>query len=153
YGQLIAYCGDPEAPTFIRSSSKPIQAVVLVESGAADRFGIDGPLLAVCCSSHHGEPGHVAAISRVLALAPLGREALQCGVHPPVHRPSAAALFCAGVKASEVHNLCAGNHAALLAACRAMGADTSTYLNAEHPVQQMILRIVSALSGVPADKI
>ena len=41
-GALIQTLGDVEAPVYPRSSLKPIQALPLVESGAADAFGLGG---------------------------------------------------------------------------------------------------------------
>ena len=59
--QVVASAGDPEARIFFRSSAKPFQAVPLIESGAAERFGFTPAELALCCSSHDGAPWQQAA--------------------------------------------------------------------------------------------
>ena len=51
-GRLVASLGDPNAVIFYRSSAKPFQAIPVVESGAADRFGFTPAELALCCASH-----------------------------------------------------------------------------------------------------
>ncbi len=39
---------------------KAIQALPLIESGAADRLGLDEAEIALACASHSGEPAHIA---------------------------------------------------------------------------------------------
>jgi L-asparaginase II len=152
-GRLVAWAGDPDTVSYMRSSAKPLQATMLIQSGAAERFGISGRLIAVCCASHHGEPGHVEAVREVLGRADIAESALQCGIHAPVHEPSAAALWRAGGKPTELHNNCSGKHAGMLAAARALGAPLETYLSIDHPVQKGILSNVAALTGVPRQRI
>ncbi len=148
-GRLLASSGDPDAMSYMRSSAKPLQATMVLQSGAAQRFDISNSLLAICCASHHGEPGHVEAVRTVLARAGVPEAALQCGTHAPIDEPSAAALWRSGDVPHPVHNNCSGKHAGMLAAAQALGAPLETYLSIEHPVQQGILANVAALTGVP----
>ena len=61
-GRLVLALGDVGAPVFPRSAVKALQALVLMETGAADLFAFCDEELALACSSHDGgEPGHVAA--------------------------------------------------------------------------------------------
>src|SRR5437868_7675647 len=53
-GGLVAGLGEPETVTYLRSSAKPFQALPLVTSGAAGRFGLTEVELAVACGSHSG---------------------------------------------------------------------------------------------------
>jgi L-asparaginase II len=152
-GRLLAFAGDPDAWSYMRSSAKPMQATMVVQSGAADRFGLAGPLLAVCCASHNGEPGHVEAVRSVLAQAGVPESALQCGVHAPSYQPAAAALWRSGGEPTAVHNNCSGKHAGMLASARALGSPLDDYLSIDHPVQQGILTHIAALSGVPHERI
>jgi L-asparaginase II len=149
-GRLLASSGDPDAVSYMRSSAKPLQATMVLQSGAAQRFGIADSLLAICCASHHGEPGHVEAVRAVLDRAGVPESALQCGTHAPSYEPAAVALWRAGDVPHPVHNNCSGKHAGMLAAAQALGAPLETYLSIEHPVQQGILANVAALTGVPA---
>src|SRR5919205_555013 len=53
-------CGDVDRPVFPRSSVKALQALRLIETGAADRYGLTDQELALACASHGGEPAIVA---------------------------------------------------------------------------------------------
>ncbi|MDA4805602.1 asparaginase, partial [Enterobacter hormaechei] len=59
-GRIVYSAGDIERPTFPRSAIKAIQALPLVESGAADAYGFGNEELAMACASHSGEPLHVS---------------------------------------------------------------------------------------------
>src|SRR4029453_10294096 len=82
-GRLLARSGSPETVTYLRSSAKPHQAIPLVVSGAADRFGFTDRELALACASHSGEPIHPETASSMLKKIGLGPDALKCGVHEP----------------------------------------------------------------------
>src|SRR5215470_12585907 len=71
-GNTVLALGEVEQPIYPRSAVKPVQALVLVESGAVDRFGLGDVELALACASHGGEPGHVAAVVRMLDRVGLG---------------------------------------------------------------------------------
>src|SRR6185369_7947957 len=62
-GQIDAYLGDPANVTFLRSSAKPFQALPLLISGAADRFGFNDEEVALACASHNGEPIHTQIVA------------------------------------------------------------------------------------------
>ncbi len=68
-GRLVFAVGDVERPVYPRSAIKAMQALPLVESGAADRFGLGGEELALACASHNAEPGHVATAANMLSRA------------------------------------------------------------------------------------
>ena len=48
-GCVVAALGAPRTETYIRSSGKPFQAIPLVASGAADRFGFTEKEIAIAC--------------------------------------------------------------------------------------------------------
>src|SRR5918995_6604054 len=110
-GAAVLTLGDVERPIYPRSAIKALQALTLVEAGAADRFGLGEEELALACASHGGEPGHVAAAARMLAAPGLDAGALECGAHWPLHQPSAQALARSGATATAIHNNCSGKHA------------------------------------------
>ncbi len=78
-GAIVASAGDVHQMIFYRSSAKPFQAIPVVESGAADRFGFTERELALCCASHSGQPHHQAEVRGMLAKIGLTPDALQCG--------------------------------------------------------------------------
>ena len=145
--------GHPSMPTFLRSAAKPLQALCLFTSGAAERFGLSQMEVAAACGSLNGEEFQIEAVQRILSKAGLSPEMLDCGVHRPYHRPTAQALAKAGQEPTALHNACAGKHAAMLAVCAAQGWPTEGYLEPAHPVQKMALSAVARFSGYPAEQI
>jgi len=148
-GRKVLVLGDVKQRVFPRSAIKAIQALPLVESGAADRYGFGPEELALACASHSGEPGHVAVVERMLARLSLDESMLKCGVHWPIHQASAQALARAGGVAQAVHNNCSGKHAGFLCLACAIGADPARYVQPSHPVQRLVRDTLEVLSGAP----
>ena len=116
-GNLRSRVGDPEALVCLRSLAKPFQALAVLASGAAAALGLAAPELALFSGSLSGQDFQTELVTATLARLGLPPEALQCGVHPPLHRPTAQALAKAGRPPSPLHNTCAGKHTAMLALC------------------------------------
>lgn len=146
-GTCVLALGDVGRPIYPRSAVKALQALVLIEAGAAERFALRNEELALACGSHGGEPDHVAAVVSMLARAGLDEGALLCGTHWPLHQPSALALSRSGGRATAVHNNCSGKHAGFLCAAAAMGCDPTTYVDHAHPVQQAVKAALEDLGG------
>ena len=147
-GSLVLALGSVETLVYPRSAVKAMQALVLVESGAADRFSLDEEALALACASHGGEPAHIAVVERMLAAAGLDPPALACGVHWPSHAPSAHALARSGATATALHNNCSGKHAGFLCAACALGVDPRAYTEPGHPVQRAVKAAFEDLAGI-----
>src|SRR6266545_1116132 len=145
-GAMLAL-GDVDRPVFPRSAVKVLQALPLLETGAADRFALTDAQLALACASHNGEPDHVASAQAVLARAGLDVTALRCGAHPPIHQPSAAALYRAGAVPTALHNNCSGKHAGFLCLACALEADPRGYVEPDHPVQRAVKATIESISG------
>jgi L-asparaginase II len=152
-GKIAARLGEPEAVTYLRSSGKPFQAIPLVASGAADRFGFTPQEIAIACGSHSGEPIHEATVARMLEKIGLDETALKCGTHEPFSPEATAELRRRGEKPRVLQNNCSGKHAGMLALALHLGAPTETYDEPANPVQQSILRAVAQFSGVAAAEI
>jgi L-asparaginase II len=147
-GAIILALGDIAQPVYPRSAVKPLQALPLIESGAADRFGLGDEELALACASHGGEPAHVAVAERMLRRAGLDAGALECGTHWPTHAASAQALARTGGAPSALHNNCSGKHAGFLCVACASGVDHRGYVGAAHPVQREVKAAIESLAGV-----
>ena len=147
-GATALALGDPAQPVFPRSAVKALQALPLVESGAADRYRLDEEELAIACGSHGGEPAHVAVVERMLARLGLDAGALECGAHRPSHPASADKLARAGRVASALHNNCSGKHAGFLCVARHLGVDHRGYVAPDHPVQRAVKSAIEDLAGV-----
>lgn len=147
-GRVLASAGDVERPIFPRSSYKLLQAIPLVETGAADAFDLSVVELSLACASHSGEPRHVETVRAWLGRIGLSEEALGCGAHPPRHEPSAAALIRAGEAPTAAHNNCSGKHTGFLTVACHLGLPTEGYTKPEHEVQRLATDAIGALSGI-----
>lgn len=150
-GAVVAAAGDVERPVFARSALKLMQALPLVESGAADALEFDSRALALAAASHSGEPGHVATARAMLAAAGLAEDDLGCGPQWPRQDRDFVTLANGAGKPGRVHNNCSGKHAGFLCTCRHAGATTADYLDPSHPLQAEIRTIVGDLIGRPLE--
>jgi L-asparaginase II len=146
-GRHVLALGDVARPVFPRSAIKALQALPLIECGAADRFGLQPEELALACASHSGEPEHVAAAARMLSRAGLDPSALRCGAHWPINQAAAHALARGGGTATALHNNCSGKHAGFLCTACALDADRASYVEPKHPVQRAVKAVLEALGG------
>ena len=152
-GNLLAWAGNPGVVSYYRSSSKPVQTVPLVESGAADHFGLTEQEIAICCGSHGGEDIHVEAVLSILDKIGLGTDALACGVHGPYDKKAALALAESGEAPNVLHNNCSGKHAGMLALALYHGWPTQGYEKAEHPVQKAMREVVAQFAGLDTEEV
>jgi L-asparaginase II len=149
HGKPLLALGDVEAPVYPRSAVKAIQALPLVESGAADAFGFRDRELALAQASHGGEPAHVAGVLAMLTAAGFEEAALECGIHAPTYPPAAAELIRHGKAPGPIHNNCSGKHANFLALARHIGVNHRNYVAREHPVQQAVGEALASVTGAP----
>jgi len=146
-GRVTARVGDTEVPVFPRSAIKPIQAVPLVETGAADAFALGDAELALACASHSGEPMHTEPVAAWLARLGLSERDLECGAHAPLEREAARDLRRRGGTPTPVHNNCSGKHTGMLTTAVHLGEPTAGYLDPAHPVQRRIRAVFEELAG------
>jgi L-asparaginase II len=152
-GDTIAALGLPETVTYVRSSGKPFQAIPLIVSGAADRFGFTEQEIAIACGSHSGESIHVDTVRSMLGKIGLDESALKCGVHEPFSAEVARELARKQELPNVLQNNCSGKHAAMLALALHVGAATESYDDRRNPVQQMIATTFADFSGIPLPQI
>ncbi|HXG63933.1 MAG TPA: asparaginase [Blastocatellia bacterium] len=147
-GRIVARLGDAELATSTRSTIKPIQALPLVISGAADRFQFSSRELAVACASHDGEPIHTETVARMLERIGLDETALRCGAHAPYNEEAARALEAEGRPFTQIHNNCSGKHAGMLATALHNGVSIEDYVSPAHPVQRGIITTLVRLGDL-----
>ncbi|MCI0651095.1 MAG: asparaginase, partial [Planctomycetes bacterium] len=99
--------------------------------------------IAVATGSHAGEEYHHELVGRLLARGGLAPEHLLCGVHPPFSARERARRAAAGEEFSPLGNNCSGKHAGMLLLAQLLGAPLAGYLDAEHPVQRAIRRLLA----------
>ena len=151
-GRLVLSVGEIDVPIFSRSAVKSMQALPLVESGAADAYGFGDKELSLACASHSGEPGHTELANAMLAKASLDENALECGTHWPISQDATVALAKAGGKPSQLHNNCSGKHSGFLCGCRHMRINHPGYVQPDHPYQEAIRRTMAELTGFVHDE-
>ncbi|PJF08669.1 asparaginase [Pseudorhodobacter sp. MZDSW-24AT] len=139
-GGMVEAWGNPAAIIYPRSSCKMIQALPLVESGAADAAGLSDRHLALSCASHEGAALHVEATGRWLAGLGLSESDLRCGAHEPYDRDERLRLIRAEEKPCQLHNNCSGKHCGFLTMTRHMKADPE-YVELDHPLQRAIRQV------------
>ena len=147
-GRVIASAGDFERPVYARSAIKPLQAIPLVESGAAEAFGLGDAEIALACASHRGEARHVETATAWLARIGCTVADLECGVHPPSNERALAELLGAQGTPNAAHNNCSGKHAGFLTLARHLGLPTQGYIRYQHGVQQRVLGTLESMAGL-----
>ncbi|MFO1141973.1 MAG: asparaginase [Amaricoccus sp.] len=143
-GVVVAAWGDPDAVILPRSSCKMLQALPLVESGAAD--GLDTERLALACASHQGAAMHVTRVERWLTEMGLGESDLRCGPQVPDDRTERERLRANDEAPCQLHNNCSGKHAGFLMLNRRLGGGAE-YVEPEHPVQRAVRAAFEEMTG------
>lgn len=151
--RIVAQLGAPETVTYLRSSAKPLQAVPLISTGAADRFGFTPQEIAVACGSHSGEPVHEETVAAMLRKTGLDESALKCGAHDPFSKEVSLELRERRLKPRVLQNNCSGKHTGMLALALHLGGATETYDQLANPAQLAIAQTIAEFSGVPLEEI
>lgn len=146
-GKVVFSFGDSDAAVFPRSACKAMQALPLVESGAADAYGLTKAQLALACSSHSGEDEHVATAAAMLAKAGRDQTALECGAHWSSDQNTLIHQARTLDKPNALHNNCSGKHSGFICACVHTGWQVEGYVEYDHPLQAEIRGTMEALTG------
>ncbi len=145
-GQIVEAWGDPDTIVYPRSSAKLIQALPLIESGAADAVDLSTEHLALACASHTGATGHTETVNAWLDHIGLSDADFRCGSQAPLDEDAHADLIRAGKSPCQVHNTCSGKHAGFLTLGRHLKAGPE-YIDPDHPVQTACLAAFEDVTG------
>ena len=145
-GTVEAAWGDPDRVILPRSSVKMLQALALVESGAADAAGLARRHLALACASHQGAAIHTDLAQAWLSAIGRGEEDLRCGPQVPDDAAARQSLREAGRRAGQIHNNCSGKHCGFLTLARHLDAGPD-YIEPDHPVQRAVRAALEEVSG------
>ena len=152
-GHLLAWLGDPQLVTYLRSSAKPFQALPFIERGGDQAFHLTSKEIAILCASHDGTDEQVQVIQGIQAKVGVQESDLLCGTHPLSHGPTVEAMRARGeVPTANRHN-CSGKHTGMLAHARMRGLPIADYINLEHQVQQTILHMLAEMCALPVEKV
>ncbi|CAK9784763.1 putative thermolabile L-asparaginase [Cutaneotrichosporon oleaginosum] len=151
-GELLYAVGDPSRLTLIRSAAKPAQSVAVLEALASPspdstlppNFSLTAEDIALMSASHSSEDRHLAHACSLLQRGGNSPADLKCGGHPAISTSVNEAWIRQGITPEGVHNNCSGKHAGMLAAARALAADTDYHLPS-HPVQLRVTGVVEDL--------
>lgn len=146
-GQLMQTFGDIAQKIYPRSSIKCIQAIPIIISGAAEKFNVSDIELALASASHSGEKKHTDAVQNWLNRIGLSSNDLECGSHAPANQTAFINLIKSQHHFSALENNCSGKHTGMLAASLAMNVATKGYVKNEHPVQQLIQKIIEEFTS------
>jgi len=137
-GRVLSVAGNAETATFVRSALKPFQALGVTTTGTLERYDLTDRDLAIICSSHKGAIAQVRQVFNILWRADIDPSALQC--------PTPAG------KRSPLEYNCSGKHAGMLAVCQQRRWPLNSYLQRNHPLQQLILTKVAEMLRMPAEE-
>jgi L-asparaginase II len=146
-GKPRASLGDIDRLVYPRSAFKSLQALALVESGAAVAHAVSDEELALACASHSGETMHTARVEAWLSRIGCAEQDLACGPHLPFHEASAHKLIREGQAPCRIHNNCSGKHTGFLTLARHLGVPVAGYENPSHPVQLQVRAAIAQMCG------
>ena len=147
-GKSVMDIGDTAQPVFARSAIKAVQALPLVESGAADAFQWGDAELALACSSHSGEDRHIARAASMLRSAGRDESDLECGPHWATQEKvliHQARTFTQDPGA--ICNNCSGKHAGFVCTAAHMDVDPKGYIRPEHAVMKAVKGALEDVTG------
>jgi L-asparaginase II len=126
-GKIVAEAGEADLLASLRSSAKPIQALLLSRA----REDLDENDLAIASASHFGTEMHVEAVRTLLSKTGGDECELDCGLQD-------------GRPPEPIYHNCSGKHAAMIAVCRAQGWPVEGYRKADHPLQRALHAEIAA---------
>ena len=147
-GQLLYTWGDSDLLIYPRSAIKPLQAMAIIETGAADALQVKKTELALASASHSATNIHVKLVCDWLQRIGLSSTDLECAGHNPMSRDADNDLVRARKSPRAIHNNCSGKHAGFLTTALYMGEDIEGYTRSSHPVQKRLLNILSDMGNI-----
>jgi L-asparaginase II len=152
-GQIIESAGDPSFPIYARSSTKALQALPLIESGAADALDISAQELTMAVASHRGEPCHTEVVGAWLERLGFDPDDLHCGIHKPGDPITRQRLRDSGHGPSTLHNNCSGKHAGFLTLAKHLGENRANYLDLQSGSQQMVRQALLEMTKTDPERL
>lgn len=146
-GEIRAAWGNPDKVILPRSSCKMLQALPLIESGAAAAFGLTTEQLALSCASHQGSAIHTERVTSWLTDLGLGEDDLRCGAQRPSDFTVRQELLKSGENHCQIHNNCSGKHCGFLTLNKHIGGGAE-YVEPDHPVQKTIKTAFEEMTGM-----
>ena len=147
-GKRLHTWGNAELVIYPRSAIKPLQAIALIETGAADAFQVNDAELALATASHSSTKIQINLITSWLNRLGLSISDLECAGHNPMNRDADMDLIKANMNPLAIHNNCSGKHAGFLTTALHMNETIKNYSKPNHPVQKRLINILSSMGDV-----
>lgn len=147
-GKRLLEIGDVERLVFPRSALKPIQAIPLLEDGAADYFSMSSAEIALACASHNAEPFHIAAIEQWMVRLGVTPDNLECGAALPMYQPAAHEMLAQRSGPGRQYHNCSGKHTGMLTLARFHNEPLAGYSDYQHKTQQLWMSALQSLTGL-----
>jgi L-asparaginase II len=158
-GNLLAWVGDPERKTYLRSAAKPFQVLPFLEHGGVEYYGLSEREVALLCASHSGTDEHMAVLGSIQMKTGIKESDLLCGVHSPIDRQTAELMRARGEKLTPNRHNCSGKHTGMLAYTRMKEhesghmMDDFRYIDTQHPIQREILLTFAEMCAVAPQQV
>ncbi len=152
-GRLLASAGDPQHVAYLRSSSKPFQALPLLERGGEQAFNLSDAEIALMCASHSGTDLHYETVSALQARLGYSESDLLCGTEPPLDEKTRDQLLLRGLQPTPNRHDCSGKHTGFLALAKLLGFSKEDYINPNHPLQQIVIRTFAEMVEYPVERV
>ena len=152
-GRIVASFADPQAITYLRSTSKPLQVIGLIENGGVEAFGLTPEEVSVMCGSHSATLRHIEVVQLIHQKIGAKESDMMCGTHFPLDKDLAREMRRNGEEPTQYHHNCSGKHSGMLAYCKLMGWDFENYIDINHPLQQAILKTFAEMVQMPVKSI
>jgi len=151
--KLLYSVGDPSRLTLARSAAKPFQALAILETGAAEKFGFDDADVALISGSHNCEEKHISRVKAMLQKVGVTEQDMNCGGHPSLSKVINTGWIKSDFVPTAVYSNCSAKHVGMLAAAKALSAGIENYHLPTHPVQLKIKQVHERLAGLKPDEL
>lgn len=150
---LLYSLGDPSRLTLARSAAKPFQALAILETGAAEKFGFNDADVALISGSHNCEEKHVSRVKAMLQKVGVTEQDMRCGGHPSLSKVVNTGWIKTDFVPTAVYSNCSAKHVGMLAAAKSLSVGTEDYHLPTHPVQVKIKEIHEQLADLKPDEL
>ena len=138
--KLISNHGNPNVISFLRSSTKPLQALPIIENNGHERWRFSKEEIAVFCASHTGTNRHYDVITHIQEKIQVTEDDLLCGIHPAIDQKTRESMLIQNTQPTPNRHNCSGKHTGMLTLAKLLGAPLENYISINHPIQREILK-------------
>ena len=158
-GELVSWYGDPKMVSFLRSTSKPIQAIPFIEHGGNLKYDLVSKEIAIMCASHSGTDKHVEILKSFQSKIDVQESELLCGIHDPIDRQTVDVMRERNEHSTPNRHNCSGKHTGMLAfeklikEISGQAVESFPYIDVSHPVQKEMIRTFAEMCDIPLEQV